>query len=111
MFKVVQMQGYVCSSLDGGRTPSRILSQYFGQPVHLVMKGPRVRPCPPTHAYPDLKASAVFQDEYPLLVASEESLKEVGRAIGAYAASESPEARIGQFDRERWRAGDIKIER
>ncbi len=113
MFKIMQVQGYVCSSPDGdgARTPSEILSQYFEQPVHLVMKGPRVRACPPTHAYPDLKASAVFQDGYPFLVASEESLGEVGRVISAYAANESPEARIGQFDRERWRAGDIKIER
>ncbi|KAM5538345.1 hypothetical protein V8D89_007947 [Ganoderma adspersum] len=112
MFKIMQVQGYVCASLDpGARTPSAILSQYFGQPVHLVMKGPRVRSCPPTHAFPDLKASAVFQDGYPFLVASEESLDEVGRVIGAYAASESPEAQIGQLDRDRWRAGDIKIER
>lgn len=114
MFKIMQVQGYVCTSLNSGlgaRTPSAILSQYFGQPVHLVMKGPRVRPCPPTHAFPALKASAVFQDGYPFLVASEESLEEVGRVIGAYAASESPEARIGQLDRERWRGGDIKIER
>ena len=115
MFKIMQVQGYVCASLSSSdpsaRTPSAILSQYFGQPVHLVMKGPRVRPCPPTHAFPALKASAVFQDGYPFLVASEESLEEVGRVIGAYAASESPEAQIGQLDRERWRTGDIKIER
>ena len=114
MFKIMQVQGYVCTSLNSGlgaRTPSAILSQYFGQPVHLVMKGPRVRPCPPTHAFPALKASAVFQDGYPFLVASEESLEEVGRVIGAYATSENPEAQIGHLDRERWRTGDIKIER
>ena len=115
MFKIMQVQGYVCASLPdsdpSARTPSAILSQYFGQPVHLVMKGPRVRPCPPTHAFPDLRASAVFQDGYPFLVASEESLEEVGRVIGAYATSENPEAQIGHLDRERWRTGDIKIER
>ncbi|TBU42536.1 hypothetical protein BD309DRAFT_1019928 [Dichomitus squalens] len=111
MFNVYRVQGYVCSSLDCGRSPSDILSQYFEQPVHLMMKGPRVRECPTTLAYPDLKASAMFQDGYPFLVASEESLQEVGRVISAYATHESPEAQIGQLDRERWRDGDIKIER
>ena len=82
MHVVFKIQGLICASLDpAGRTPSTILSQYFGKPVHLVMKGPKRRVCPPTHAFPDLEASSVFQDVYPFLVASEESLAEVGRVV------------------------------
>ena len=106
------MDAYICrSASSSGPSPSDVLSEFLGKDVHLIMKGPTPRMCPPTLAFPDLKAKFVFQDGYPLLVASEESLAEVGRVIGAYAASESPEAQIGQLDRERWRGGDIKIER
>ncbi|KAI0714592.1 MOSC N-terminal beta barrel domain-containing protein [Earliella scabrosa] len=112
MFKVYRVQGVVCSSLDpSSRSPSEILSQYFGRPVHLVMKGPRTRECPTTHAFPDLKASAWFQDGFPFLVASEESLEEVGRVVSAYAQDESPEGSIGGIDRARWKGGAVNIER
>ena len=112
MFKVYRVQGVVCSSLDpSSRSPSEILSQYFGRPVHLVMKGPRTRECPTTHAFPDLKASAWFQDGFPFLVASEESLEEVGRVVSAYAQDESPEGSVGGIDRARWKGGAVNIER
>lgn len=77
------------------------------------MKGPRPRECSPTHACPDLKATAVFQDGYPFLVASEESLEEVGREIGAYARRglDGSGSRIGGLDGERWREGKIEMER
>lgn len=42
-------------------TPSSILSDFMGQSVFLVMKGPRPRVCAPTQAVPDLKATTVFQ--------------------------------------------------
>ena len=112
MHVVFKIQGLICASLDPtGRTPSAILSQYFGKPVHLIMKGPKRRVCPPTHAFPDLEASSVFQDVYPFLVASEESLAEVGRVVRAYARDESPAARVGGLDREAWRDSDVPIER
>lgn len=112
MFKVFRVQGVICPSLDlDSRSPSDILSAYFGRPVHLAMKGPRIRECPATFAFPDLKASASFQDGYPYLVASEESLEEVGRVISAYAQDESPEGSIGGIDRARWRDGGVNIER
>ncbi|TFK80892.1 hypothetical protein K466DRAFT_503094 [Polyporus arcularius HHB13444] len=112
MFGTYVVQGYVCpSSEPGTRSPSEILSDYFGRAVHLVMKGPRVRPCPPTWAFPDLEASAVFQDGYPFLVASEESLQEVRRVVSQFAQDETPAGRIGGIDRERWRDGGVNIER
>ena len=114
MHVIFKVQGLICSSLDPrGRTPSAILSHYLGRAVHLVMKGPRRRACPPTHAFPDLAASAVFQDAYPFLVAGEESLGRVRAVVGAFArdASGAPEARVGGLDKERWRDGDVQIER
>ena len=114
MFGVYLVEGYVVSStLDGpgSRTPSEILSDYFGRAVYLVMKGPRPRECPPTQAFPKLQETAKFQDGYPFLVASEESLEEVRRVVSAFAQDESPEAKIGGIDRERWRDGGVEIER
>ena len=112
MFGKYLVQGYVCASLEPeSRSPSEILSDYFGRSVHLVMKGPRVRPCGPTDAFPDLKASAVFQDGYPFLVASEESLGEVGRVVSRFAQDDTPQGRIGGIDRDKWRDGGVNIER
>ncbi|KAI0658302.1 MOSC N-terminal beta barrel domain-containing protein [Cubamyces menziesii] len=114
MFGVYLVEGYVVSStLDGpgSRTPSEILSDYFGRAVYLVMKGPRPRECPPTQAFPKLQETAKFQDGYPFLVASQESLEEVRRVVSAFAQDESPEAKIGGIDRERWRDGGVEIER
>ncbi|KAI9067205.1 hypothetical protein FKP32DRAFT_1588842 [Trametes sanguinea] len=116
MFRTDLVDGYVVScTIDSPeptpRTPSEILSDYFGRAVHLVMKGPRARACPPTHAFPDLKETAKFQDGYPFLVASEESLGEVRRVVSAFAQDESPEARIGGIDRDRWKDGGVEIER
>ena len=106
-----RVQGLVCASLDtSGRTPSTILSDYFGRPVHLVVKGLQ-RPRPPAHAFPDLAASSVFQDAYPFLVASEESLGAVGRVVGAFACDDAPENKVGGLDRAKWRDGEVTIER
>lgn len=42
-------------------SPSKILSDFLDRPVHLVVKGPTPRFCPPTLAFPNLTATAVFQ--------------------------------------------------
>ncbi|KAL4070478.1 hypothetical protein J3A83DRAFT_4358656 [Scleroderma citrinum] len=70
------IEGYICPSLDG-RSPSTILSQYFGYSVHLVIKGPLPRKCPRTPRFPDLDAPSYFQDGFPLLILSEESVTAV----------------------------------
>ncbi|KAI0640288.1 MOSC N-terminal beta barrel domain-containing protein [Trametes polyzona] len=116
MFVKYQVQGLVVSTtLDSTaqwtRTPSEILSDYFERPVHLVMKGPTARVCPPTLAFPELSETAKFQDGYPFLVASEESLGEVSRVVSAFAQDDSPDRRIGGIDRDRWREGKVEIER
>ena len=107
------MDAYVCrSSSPTGPSPCEVLSNFLGKEVHLIMKGPTPRLCPPTLAFPDLKAQFVFQDGYPLLFASEESLDAVASAI-CEAAKIGPDqpGRIGGIDRERWSNERVPIER
>jgi uncharacterized protein YcbX len=69
------VDGYVCEALSSDKgTASANLSRYFGKPVHLVFKGPRPRSINPTPAFPDLVATAKYQDMYPLLILSAESM-------------------------------------
>jgi len=94
------MDGYIC---EASPSPSTVLSQYFGRPVHLAYKGPRPRPCVPTSTFPMLSATAVYQDGYPLLFLSQESIGEVEREL---------RGRVGQqgID-ERWMEDRLVIER
>lgn len=56
------MDVYVCMALSPDvPSPSEILSEFLEKDVHLIMKGPTPRLCPPTLAFPDLNASFVFQ--------------------------------------------------
>ena len=62
LFGVVDIDGYICQSVNPrDPSPSEILSDYMGKAVHLVMKGPRARPCDPTPLFPSLEATGVFQ--------------------------------------------------
>ncbi|KIP10154.1 hypothetical protein PHLGIDRAFT_66205 [Phlebiopsis gigantea 11061_1 CR5-6] len=113
LFGVYRMDAYICRSASpSGPSPSDVLSEFLGKDVHLIMKGPTPRMCPPTLAFPDLKAKFVFQDGYPLLVASEESLDAVASAIcqAAQIAPDQP-GRIGGMNRERWSDEKVPIER
>ncbi|KAJ3769081.1 hypothetical protein FB446DRAFT_813458 [Lentinula raphanica] len=70
-----EVDGFVCENQSSnGRSPSTILSEFFERPVHLMVKGSRPRPCDPTNSFPGLKATTLYQDGYPLLVLSEESI-------------------------------------
>ena len=52
------------------------------------------------------------QDVYPLLVASEESLQEVAKAVREAAqVGEGEPGRIGGINSERWKDGELEIER
>src|SRR4051812_42221151 len=70
------VDGYICRTDNtlSPFTPSTALSKFLGRDVHLVCKGPRQRSCPTTYAFPYLNASAVYQDAFPLLITSNESL-------------------------------------
>jgi len=85
-------------------TPSSILSIYFGKPVHLCFKGPSDRVVDKTVNFPDLHATSVFQDMYPLMVLSKESMSEVELHT---------RARLGQqgVDEAIWKDGKVEIRR
>ncbi|KAJ7070680.1 hypothetical protein C8F01DRAFT_975612 [Mycena amicta] len=98
--------GYVCQSesASASRSPSAILSEYFGRPVHLVYKGPQARTCEPTATHPDLNANAVFQDCYPLMILSEESTMRIEEELRSNHIGK-------QGVEERWRTEKLVIER
>jgi hypothetical protein len=111
LFKVVVVDGYICQALHPtSPSPSQILSKYFDRPVHLVMKGPKRRTCNPTQNFPGLDASAVYQDGFPLLVASDESLEKVGDEINRWASGEVDGESIGALD-DLWKTSRVPIER
>lgn len=97
------LDGYIAQTHPSFPSPSEILSEYFGKPVHLVYKGPRPRTVEPTAEFPKLEATSVFQDMYPLLVLSEEGMAEVEREA---------RERVGQQGvGEEWREARVVIER
>ena len=111
MFKVVEVDGYICEALHPtSPSPSEVLSKYFGNPVHLVVKGPKRRACGQTQTFPGLDASAVYQDGFPLLVASDESLEKVGDEINRWAEGEVDGESIGGID-GLWKTSRVPIER
>ncbi len=66
MHGTYKMDGYICSPLSpSDSSPSDVLSEYLGKPVHLLMKGPAPRACPPTAAFPKLEAESVYQVRAP----------------------------------------------
>jgi hypothetical protein len=101
----VPFDAYICEALPSppSRSPSTILSSYFGRPVHLVYKGPRPRPCDPTATHPNLKAKAVFQDCFPLMVLSEESTTRIEEELRGHVGTQGID--------ERWNTESLVIER
>lgn len=100
------LNGYVGESVPSERSlpsPSTILSQYMSRPVLLIYKGPRPRYCNPTEAFPKLNATHNYQDGYPLLVMSDESMEVVEEEIKSHVGKQM----IG----EKWREGKLLIER
>ncbi|KAG6380737.1 hypothetical protein JVT61DRAFT_5119 [Boletus reticuloceps] len=87
------IQGHICETASG-RSPSTILSEYIGYPVHLVVKGPRV---------PKLDTPAYFQDGYPLMLLSEESVGAVQERIRDMVGT------AGVSDK--WAEEELKVER
>jgi uncharacterized protein YcbX len=85
------MEAYICEATSpAAHAASMTLSAFLGRQVHLVFKGARPRPCEPTHAYPDLgteahPAESAFQDAFPVLLASQESLEDLRAKVRAAA--------------------------
>lgn len=99
------LDGYICQAIgiDEHDYPAKILSRYLGRDVLLVMKGPKPRPCSPTSAFPDLKATSMYQDGYPILLASEESLLSVQEKLRKEVGN--------QGVADRWSEDDLVMER
>ena len=96
------VDAYIARSASGP-DPSTALSQYFGRPVHLVYKGPRPRVIDPTDSFPQLEATAKYQDMYPLLVLSEESIGPIDQEMKKHVGTQGIE--------ESWKDGGVVIER
>lgn len=99
------VDGYIGQSIAGypADTPTAVLSKYFGKPVHLIYKGPRARPIDATVDFPELKATTWFQDMYPMMVLSEESMGEVNKET---------KERVGmQGISEAWKEDSVVIRR
>lgn len=98
------IDGFVCEAVSGPKgTASGILSTYFEKPVHLLFKGPRPRVIEPTSDFPNLQATAKYQDMYPLLVLSEESTDLIEKELQGYVGTQGIE--------ERWKTDKVVIER
>ncbi|PFH49668.1 hypothetical protein AMATHDRAFT_147151 [Amanita thiersii Skay4041] len=99
------LDGFICESVEPSSvdSPSRILSKHLGKSVHLMYKGPRSRPIDPTTTFPDLKATAVYQDMYPILILSEESMEQVNEKLQVHVGKQGIE--------ESWRSNKVTIER
>lgn len=109
-----RVDGYICQVVPSSSsapipTPSSILSRYFERSVHFIVKGPAPRACPPTSAFPTLEASTLYQDAFPLHIASEESIAEFERVVRTLAADQG--TAIGGLDRERWAKSSVLIDR
>jgi len=101
----VPFDAYICEALSSppSRSPSEILTSYFGRPVHLVYKGAQPRACDPTATHPKLEANAVFQDCYPLMVLSEESMTRIEEELRGQVGTQGID--------ERWKTESLVIER
>ncbi|KAF9261671.1 hypothetical protein L218DRAFT_930541 [Marasmius fiardii PR-910] len=96
------IDGYICKTTSD-LSASEILSKYMERPVHLAFKGKKRRGCAPTASFPDLKASVKYQDGYPLLVLSEESVSAIEDVLRDHVGKSGIE--------EKWKTGRIDIER
>ncbi|KAF7303112.1 cysteinease [Mycena kentingensis (nom. inval.)] len=106
LFNRPPFDAYICESTSGAsRSPSAILSAYFGRPVHLVYKGAQLPPCEPTATHPDLDARMVYQDCFPLMVLSAESTSRIEEELrdGGHVGKQGVE--------ERWATEKLVIER
>jgi uncharacterized protein len=75
----------------------------MGKEVHLVYKGPKPRVIDTTVRFPELKATAKYQDMYPLLVLSEESISPINEELRKHVGT--------QGIKDTWKTDSVVIER
>ncbi|KZT54258.1 hypothetical protein CALCODRAFT_19059 [Calocera cornea HHB12733] len=98
------IDAYVCQAVPPtrcGLSPSEIISKYIGRSALLIVKGPSPRIAKPTPSAPDLDASFMFQDGYPLMVLSMETIRDVAERILQAARNEDGWAVAG-LDVNKW---------
>ncbi|KAJ1302684.1 hypothetical protein OPQ81_003000 [Rhizoctonia solani] len=105
------LNGYVAesSSPDSTTSPSAVLSCYLGRDVLLVLKGPSRRIAHPTSTHPDLDVGYRFQDGFPLLIATTESLAAVQEKVRLSAAGVE-EWKVGGITSQ-WQTDELAMER
>ena len=107
LFNVLEVVGYICAALHPPLPNLLKVLRPLRPPRY---ENPKRRPCGPTQTFPDLVANAVYQDGFPLLVASDESLEKVGDEINMRANGDVAGQSIGGID-NLWRTNRIPIER
>lgn len=94
-------------SESDANSASSVLTKFFGYPVYLLFKGPSRRMVDATPSHPHLPktTSAKFQDGYPFLVASVESLVAVEDVVHELAEDETN--KLG----DEWKSRSLEMER
>ncbi|KAF8602395.1 hypothetical protein BDV93DRAFT_474663 [Ceratobasidium sp. AG-I] len=106
------LNAYVAQSSvpDGpSGSPSTLLSSYLGREILLVLKGPKRRITGPTSSHPDLAVDVRFQDGFPLLLATTESLAAVQEKV-RLSASGVEGWKVGGITPQ-WQTDELVIER
>lgn len=106
------IDAYVCQTTKptaSGMSPSEIVSKYLGRNALLIFKGPTPRVAKPTPSAPDLDAAFQFQDGYPLMVLSMETIKDVSERVLQAARKEEGWAVAG-LDEGKWGPGGVNEE-
>lgn len=85
------------------------MSSYLGREVLLVLKGPKRRMVDPTPTHPSLAADVRFQDAFPLLLATTESLAVVQEKI-RLSASGVEGWKVGGITSQ-WQTEELAMER
>ncbi|KAG8742537.1 hypothetical protein FRC10_001304 [Ceratobasidium sp. 414] len=104
------LNAYVAESLSPTEpSPSSLLSSFLGRDVLLVLKGPKRRAVETTSTHPDLDAEVRFQDGFPLLLATTESLAAVQERV-RHSANGVQGWKVGGIT-PRWQTEELVMER
>ncbi|KAG9127316.1 hypothetical protein FRC07_014849 [Ceratobasidium sp. 392] len=104
------LNAYVAQSLSpDGPSPSSLLSSFLGRNVLLVLKGPMRRAVETTSTHPDLDAEVRFQDGFPLLLTTTESLAAVQERV-RHSANGAEGWKVGGIT-SKWQSEELVMER
>lgn len=92
-------------------SPSEIISKFLGRKCYLVYKGPMHRQVKETVSHPTLHetSTAAYQDGYPLLITTKESLGKLQEVV-ELSALEDPRWTVGGIT-SKWTDEEVIMER